>query len=68
MKKGDEHIYYAVEEGNRGDNQGEPISPAILRFELQGSTLTETARVELNSIDPSMYDASVMGADRKSVV
>jgi len=58
MKKGDEHVYYAVEEGNRG----EPISPAILRFELQGNTLVETGRVELNSIDPSTYDASVMGA------
>jgi DNA-binding beta-propeller fold protein YncE len=62
MKKGDEHIYYAVEEGNRGDNQGEPISPAILRFELQGDTLVETGRVELNSIDPSIYNASIMGA------
>jgi DNA-binding beta-propeller fold protein YncE len=59
MKKGDERIYYAVEEGYRGD---EPISPAILRFELQGNSLVETGRVELNSIDPSTYDASVMGA------
>jgi DNA-binding beta-propeller fold protein YncE len=58
MKKGDEHVYYAVEEGNRD----EPISPAILRFELQGDTLVETGRVALNSIDPSMYDASEMGA------
>ena len=58
MKNGDENIYYAVEEGNRD----EPTSPAILRFELQGNTLVETGRVELNSIDPSMYDASVMGA------
>ena len=58
MKKGDEHVYYAVEEGNRD----EPISPAILRFELQENTLVETGRVELNSIDPTMYDASKMGA------
>jgi DNA-binding beta-propeller fold protein YncE len=58
IKKGDEHVYYAVEEGNRD----EPISPAILRFELQGSVLVETGRVELNSIDPAMYDAGVMGA------
>ena len=58
MKKGDEHVYYAVEEGNRD----EPTSPAILRFELQGNTLVETGRVELNSIDPYTYDASVMGA------
>jgi DNA-binding beta-propeller fold protein YncE len=58
MKKGEEHIYYAVEEGNRGED----ISPAILRFKLQGNTLVETGRVELNSIDPTMYDAGVMGA------
>ncbi|MEN8204856.1 MAG: hypothetical protein ABFS24_02475 [Pseudomonadota bacterium] len=58
MKEGDEHIYYAVEEGNRD----EPISPAILRFELRGNALVETGRVELNSIDPSTYDASKMGA------
>jgi len=58
MKKGGEHIYYAVEEGN----QGEEISPAILRFELQENTLVETARVELNSINTQKYDAGVMGA------
>jgi DNA-binding beta-propeller fold protein YncE len=58
MKEGDEHIYYAVEEGN----QDELISPAILRFELRGNLLAETGRVELNSINPSLYDASVMGA------
>jgi DNA-binding beta-propeller fold protein YncE len=58
MKKGDEYVYYAVEEGN----QGERISPAILRFKLKGSKLVQTGRVELNSIDPSTYDAGVMGA------
>jgi DNA-binding beta-propeller fold protein YncE len=58
MEEGDEYIYYAVEEGNRD----EPISPAILRFELRGNMLVETGRVELNSIDPTMYDASIMGA------
>jgi len=58
MKKGDEHVFYAVEEGNREV----PISPAILRFELQRNTLVETGRVELNSVDPSTYDASLMGA------
>jgi DNA-binding beta-propeller fold protein YncE len=59
MKKGDEYIYYAVEEGNRDEP---PTSPAILRFKLRGDTLVETGRVKLNSIDPTMYDASVMGA------
>ena len=58
MKEGDEHVYYAVEEGNQGDE----ISPAILRFKLHRNKLVETARVELNSINPSMYDASEMGA------
>ena len=58
MATGEESIYYAVEEGN----QSERISPAILRFKLRGNTLVETARVELNSIDPSAYDAGVMGA------
>ena len=58
MEAGDEHVYYAVEEGNRD----EPTSPAILRFELRRDRLVKTGRVELNSIDPSTYDASVMGA------
>ena len=58
MEAGDEHIYYAVEEGN----QAERISPAILRFKLRGNRLVKTGRVELNSIDPSLYDARVMGA------
>jgi len=58
MEEGDEHVYYAVEEGNRD----EPISPAILRFELQGNTLKETGRVELNSINTKKYNASEMGA------
>jgi len=58
MEAGDESIYYAVEEGN----QDERISPAILRFNLRGNRLVETGRVELNSIDPSTHDASVMGA------
>ncbi len=58
MNKGEEDIYYAVEEGN----QSEQISPAILRFRLRNNKLVQTTRVELNSIDPSTYDASVMGA------
>ncbi len=58
MKNSDKHVYYAVEEGN----QDESISPAILRFKLKGNKLIKTGRVELNSINPSMYDASVMGA------
>jgi len=58
MKKADESVYYAIEEGN----QSESISPAILRFKLHKNTMVETARVALNSIDPSVYDASVMGA------
>lgn len=58
VNKGDEHVYYAVEEGNRN----EPISPAILRFERRGNRLVKTGRVELNSIDPDTYDASEMGA------
>ncbi len=58
MKKGEENIYYAIEEGN----QSASISPAILRFKLHENTMVETARVALNSIDPSTYDASVMGA------
>ena len=58
MEAGDEHIYYAVEEGN----QGEQISPAILRFELRGDRLVETGRVELNSINTKKYNASEMGA------
>jgi len=36
----------------------EPTSPAILRFKLHGNTLTQTGRVELNSIDPTTYDAA----------
>jgi len=62
MKKRDKHVYYAVEEGNRN----ELTSPAILRFKLRGTKLVETARVELNSIDPATYDASVMGAHHAS--
>jgi len=62
MENGDEHIYYAVEEGN----QSEQIPPAILRFKLRGRMLVETGRVELNSIDPSRYDAGVMGAHHAS--
>lgn len=62
MKKSDKHVYYAVEEGNRG----EPTSPAILRFKLRKNALVETGRVELNSIDPSTYDSSVMGAHHAS--
>jgi DNA-binding beta-propeller fold protein YncE len=62
MKKRDEHTYYAVEEGNRS----ELISPAILRFKLRGTKLLQTARVELNSIDPSVYDAADMGAHHAS--
>ncbi len=62
MEKGDDRIYYAVEEGN----QGEQISPAILRFKLHGNELVETGRVELNSIDPALYDAGVMGAHHAS--
>ena len=58
MKAGDEYVYYAVEEGNRD----EPISPAILRFELQGNALVATGRVELNSINTKKYKAGVMGA------
>ena len=58
MGAGDEQVYYAVEEGN----QGEQISPAILRFELQGTMLVETGRVELNSINTKKYNASEMGA------
>ena len=58
MEADDESVYYAVEEGN----QGERISPAILRFKLRGNRLVKTGRVELNSINPSRYDASVMGA------
>ncbi|MDX2448673.1 MAG: hypothetical protein QNK29_15895 [Desulfobacterales bacterium] len=57
-KKGGDHVYYAVEEGNRD----KAISPAILRFKLKGNRLVETGRVALNSIDPSIYDASTMGA------
>jgi hypothetical protein len=62
MKEGDERVYYAVEEGNRD----EPTSPAILRFELRRNRLVETGRVELNSIDPEKYNASVMGAHHAS--
>jgi len=62
MKKGDEHVYYAVEEGNRD----EPTPPAVLRFELRRNKLVETGRVELNSIDPEKYNASVMGAHHAS--
>ena len=58
MKKREANIYYAVEEGN----QNERISPAIIRFKLNRNKLVQTARIELNSIDPSMYDAGVMGA------
>jgi DNA-binding beta-propeller fold protein YncE len=58
IKEGDEHVYYAVEEGNREHS----ISPAILRFKLQGNKLVKTGRVEFNSINPSRYDASEMGA------
>ena len=58
MENGDEHVYYAVEEGN----QDEKISPAILRLKLHRNTLVKTGRVELSSIDPSTYDASEMGA------
>jgi DNA-binding beta-propeller fold protein YncE len=62
MKDSDENVYYAVEEGNRS----EQTSPAILRFKVRGSALVETGHVELNSIDPSMYDAGVMGAHHAS--
>lgn len=62
MKKGDKHVYYAVEEGNRDER----ISPAILRFKLRGGVLVEVGRIELNSIDPPLYDASVMGAHHAS--
>lgn len=58
MNKGEEKTYYAVEEGN----QSEQISPAILRFRYHENKLLQTARVELNSIDSSTYDAGVMGA------
>jgi DNA-binding beta-propeller fold protein YncE len=51
-----------VEEGNRN----EPTPPAILRFELRRNRLVETGRVELNSIDPEKYKASVMGAHHAS--
>jgi len=37
-------------------------SQVIPYYPTSGNTLVETGRVELNSIDPSMYDASVMGA------
>lgn len=62
MKKGDQRVYYAVEEGN----QSESIPPAILRFELGEDSLAATGRIELNSIDPATYDASVMGAHHAS--
>lgn len=57
-QKGANHVYYAVEEGNRD----EAISPAILRFKFQRDRLVETGRVALSSIDPSTYNASTMGA------
>lgn len=56
-KKGHQ-VYYAVEEGNRD----EAISPAILRFEIKRNRLIQTGRVALNSKNPSLYDASTMGA------
>ena len=58
----EKHIYYAVEEGNKD----EPTSPAILRFKLHGNTLTQTGRIELNSIDPTTYDSALMGAHHAS--
>lgn len=56
--------YYGIEPSR--NNRGKGQSPAILCFKLHGDTLTQTGRVELNSIDPTTYDAAVMGAHHAS--
>jgi len=58
MKEGEENIYYAVAEGN----QTEELSPAIVRFEVEGRHLIQTAQVFLKDYDPLTLDPAVMGA------
>jgi DNA-binding beta-propeller fold protein YncE len=58
MATGEEDIFYAVAEGN----QGEQISPAILRFQIVNHQLVQTAQVNLIDHAPYFLNASEMGA------
>lgn len=58
MADNERNIFYAVIEGNRG----EQVSPGILRFQINRNSLQQTAQVNLHDHDPINLDISTMGS------
>lgn len=51
MALDEKNVFYAVIEGNRGNDEEEPVSPGILRFRIKGNSLEQTAQVNLHDYD-----------------
>jgi len=54
----DMNVFYAVVEGN----QSEGVSPGVMRFEIRGNSLQQTAQANLHDFDPLSLDVAQMGA------
>jgi len=58
MAVDDMNIFYAVVEGN----QSEGVSPGVIRFEISGNSLHQTAQVNLHDFDPLNLNVAEMGS------
>jgi len=58
MDDDERNVFYAVIEGN----QGEQVSPGILRFQINRNSLQQTAQVSLHDYDPINLDINTMGS------
>ncbi len=58
MDNDEKNVFYAVIEGNQGDE----VSPGIIRFNIKHNSLNQTAQVNLHDYDPENLDISTMGS------
>jgi hypothetical protein len=55
-------IYYAVVEGNQGNEKSQPLSPSILRFKIRRGKMVITGEAVLSDYDPENLNPAEMGS------